>query len=184
MKIMKTMLWVTALVLLSTQLFATRYAKTTLSHLISSSTHIVQGEVVSVESYWKNAQRNSIYTRVMVSIESPIKGEVGNMVEITLRGGSIGEFSEEIEDTPQLKAGDKGIFFLIQHRDRYWIHSISLGYYQILEESNAVYNQLGTSVVENDLDLTKVSDAEFQVQYNYNEFLNTVKVYITEAEGN
>ncbi len=187
MKKQSYLLLVLIFALLFGQLYSTKYARTTLSKMINSSTDIIEGEVTSVESYWRTTEKNSIYTRVIIEIKENIKGDLKEQVEVTLRGGKIGEFGEEIDDTPQFNIGDKGVFFLINHRGKFWIHSISLGYYQIQEDSQTgssmVYNKLGTSVVENDLSLSKIQNGAFQVNYYYTEFVESVKGFVKNAEG-
>ena len=187
MKKQSYLLMVLIFALLFGQLYSTKYAKTTLSKMINSSTHIVEGEVTSVESYWRTPEKNSIYTSVTIKIDEKIKGDLQETVTVTLRGGKIGEFGEEIDDTPEFKIGDEGVFFLISHREKFWIHSMSLGYYQIQEDdqtgSKILYNKLGTSVVENDLSLSKIQSETFQVKYKYTEFVQSVKVLVKNAEG-
>ena len=60
MKKQSCLLVLMIIVLMSGQLLATKYARTTLSEIINTSTHIVQGEVISVESYWKNAEKKPL----------------------------------------------------------------------------------------------------------------------------
>jgi hypothetical protein len=143
-------------VIVTSVMLATTFNKTTLSKLVATSTDIIQGEIVKVESVWRTADKNSIVTRVTVAIEEVVKGSLTSEVVITVRGGKIGEFSEEIHSTPHYKVGQEGVFMLIKHRGQYFVHSIAMGYYEIQGNNkngqNYVVNSLiGSELVKNDI---------------------------------
>jgi hypothetical protein len=172
-------------VIVTSVMLATTFNKTTLSKLVATSTDIIQGEIVKVESVWRNADKNSIVTRVTVAIEEVVKGSLTSEVVITVRGGQIGDLSEIIHSTPKYEVGQKGVFMLIKHRGHYYVHSIAMGYYQI--QSNTKDGQqyivnplIGNELVENDIaglqsvnqDLDKKS--EHQQAYFLQQFIQAI----------
>jgi hypothetical protein len=79
-------------VIVTSVMLATTFNKTTLSKLVATSTDIIQGEIVKVESVWRTADKNSIVTRVTVAIEEVVKGSLTSEVVITVRGGQNRRF--------------------------------------------------------------------------------------------
>ena len=165
---------------------ATTFKSTTISKLVSTSTHIIKGKVVSVEPYWTTDKKNDIYTNVVIKIDEVLKGDISNEVVITLRGGQIGDLRVEVDYMPVLKSGDEGVFFLINHKGKFWIHSIAMGYYQLLDDHQTgkriVYSPIGNSVVENDVSLAKLNAADLNQKYDAQEFLEVIKGVIKNLE--
>jgi len=163
------------------------YKKTTLSHMINTSTTIIKGEVIGVYTYWKTDEKKNIFRDVTIEIESTIKGESKKSITVSLMGGEIEDLKQEIDDVPELKLGDKGVFFIVNHKGKNWIHSLSLGYYQIIEQSytgdEILYNKYENSVVKDDINASLNNKNLSSGKYKLNEFIEAVAAYVKKAEG-
>jgi len=165
---------------------ATTYRKTKLSHLINTSTTIIKGQVVGVKIYWATKEKKNIFRDVTIEVESTIKGVSRNTITVCLMGGQIGDLKQEIDDVPDLKNGDKGVFFLVNHKNKTWIHSLALGYFQIIEadtnEDEVIFNKFKNSVIETDINVHE-NGKYTSSQYNaLNEFVNAVSVYLNKGK--
>lgn len=85
--------------------------KMSLEELTSGAESVVVGTVVSSTSYW-NADQTNIYTEVVISVEDRLKGPAGNnTITIIVPGGTAGETTEWVEDTPVFVVGEQvGLF--------------------------------------------------------------------------
>ena len=83
-----------------------------LEELISKASIILRGTVSKVESHWNESQ-TMIYTSVTVSVESYFKGgTVAKVVTIEVPGGTVGETTLWVSDTPSFEEGQEVILFL------------------------------------------------------------------------
>ncbi len=80
--------------------------------LVNRSTAIVNGEVISINSYMTNNMR--IYTDVEVKVSNTVKGPINenSSVIFTIPGGRTNGFAMICSEMPELKVGDKSIFYL------------------------------------------------------------------------
>ena len=86
--------------------------KMSLEELTDGADSIVVGTVVSSSSHW-NADLTNIYTEVVISVEDTLKGPTGkNTITIIVPGGTVGEITQSLEDTPVFEAGEKVGLFL------------------------------------------------------------------------
>lgn len=85
--------------------------KTNWAQRADLSEKIVQGQVVSVKSYW-NAEGSLIFTDVTLLVERHFKGEGQRMMTLTIPGGTVGQETHLVSDTPHFSDGDYGVFFL------------------------------------------------------------------------
>ncbi len=84
-----------------------------LTERVNSSSTIVEGEVISKQSYW-DAKRQNIFT---VNIIKPFKSFKGMLlnnttIEVITMGGTVGLTRDEVSNALQLNVGDIGIFIL------------------------------------------------------------------------
>jgi len=83
-----------------------------LNQRVSNSSLIVEGEVMSKQSYW-NAEHNNIFTSNLVRITQTLKGSVNSsFLEIITKGGQVGNDLLVVEPSLQLNLNEKGIFLL------------------------------------------------------------------------
>ncbi len=85
--------------------------KTNWAQRVNLSENIIRGQVVEVKSYW-NPERTIIYTDVTIAIDEHIKGNGLNQVTITVPGGTVGNDTLWVSDTPQYKVGDYSVTLL------------------------------------------------------------------------
>lgn len=110
---------------------------------ISNSSQIIEGRVLSKQSYWNENQTN-IFTINWVEVYKVFKGQPLEFVEIITPGGTVGLQAEIITPALDLFVGDEGVFMLQE------------------------YNQpLQRSTAENISFLT-YSDTQGFYKYNYN----------------
>jgi hypothetical protein len=85
--------------------------KTNWGERVDLSEKIVRGEVVSVKSYW-NAEKTLIYTDIIVLVEEYLKGNGPKEIIIKIPGGTVGDKTQWVSDTPHFDVGDHGVIFL------------------------------------------------------------------------
>lgn len=84
----------------------------TLGERIRAAEMVVEGEVVSQQSFW-DTRRKNIYTSNIIRVYKAFKGEVrSQQVELITRGGTVGLKKHAVSSALQLKPGQQGVFFL------------------------------------------------------------------------
>jgi hypothetical protein len=85
----------------------------TFDDLISRAQVIFQGVVTDVRSQWagEGAQR-SIVSYVTFKIEDAVKGNPGGTYTIRMLGGTVGDQTVEVTDSPKFKVGNRDILFV------------------------------------------------------------------------
>ncbi|WP_299223253.1 T9SS type A sorting domain-containing protein [uncultured Psychroserpens sp.] len=79
---------------------------------VQSSTQIIEGKVISKESFW-DADQNNIYTANTVEVYKVFKGNPTlTTVEVITPGGTVGLHAEIVTPSLSLSKGDIGIFML------------------------------------------------------------------------
>ena len=87
------------------------------SQLIQTSDQIVYGKIVDVKSAW-NIQKTHIETTAQVLVNDTLKNSgtsiisPGSTILVTVAGGTVGNESEWVEDTPMLIKDTEAVFFL------------------------------------------------------------------------
>ncbi len=83
-----------------------------LADLTSKASTILQGKVSKVKSHWDKDQ-TMIYTSVSISVGSYLKGETeAREVTIEVPGGTVGDITLWVSDTPIFEEGQEVILFL------------------------------------------------------------------------
>ena len=92
---------------------ATTVIPPTFDQLVSQAELIFQGTVTEVASQWtgEGAQR-CIVTFVTFQIDEQIKGDAGASYTIRLLGGTVGDQTMEVTDSPKFARGDRDILFV------------------------------------------------------------------------
>lgn len=128
----------TFVILVSSALFLGLTVKyTTLEEITTGSNLIITGKVKSSHSVWED---KNIYTYYTIELDEIIKGQnTGNTVVVKQLGGRVGDIMQHIAGTPKLKENSEALLFLVNWKDAYWIHSIVLGYYEIIEKDGSSY---------------------------------------------
>ncbi|MEW6366062.1 MAG: hypothetical protein AB1714_15640 [Acidobacteriota bacterium] len=82
-----------------------------LKDLTAEATEIVTGTVLEAKADWTPA--GSIETRVKILIEDRLLGnEPGNVVELSIPGGEVGEMGLYVSDMPKFVEGTRVLVFL------------------------------------------------------------------------
>ncbi len=120
---------ITCIVILSLAL-TVEYAS--LEELTIESDKIVYGKVKDSYSVWED---KNIYTYTSIDIIQDVKDNSGNQRSITIKqlGGSVGDITQDVSGTPVLKNDSEVFLFLVNWKNHLWIHSIILGYYEVVE---------------------------------------------------
>ncbi|WCO01832.1 T9SS type A sorting domain-containing protein [Psychroserpens ponticola] len=134
-----------------------------LTEQIQASTQIVEGKVVSKNSFW-DINRENIYTSNIVEVYKVFKGESISTIEIITRGGTV-ELEAEIV-TPSLQLGlyDIGIFTL--HDNNTNITNNSTSTFQPYSEAQGFY-KYNT--------LSNVAANPFKIKQGINNFYNEIE---------
>ncbi|MGH1387840.1 matrixin family metalloprotease [Kordia sp.] len=77
----------------------------------NEATLIVEGKVISSESYWDTPHQN-IYTIHEISVYKNAKGTTARTIFIETQGGQVDNQLQEVSSTANLKNGYEGVFFL------------------------------------------------------------------------
>lgn len=85
----------------------------TFDELVGQAQVIFQGVVTDVRSQWvgEGAQR-SIVSYVTFKVEDAVKGKPGSTYTIRMLGGTVGDQTVEVTDSPKFKVGNRDILFV------------------------------------------------------------------------
>ncbi len=99
---------------------ATTVIPPTFEQLVQQAELIFQGTVSDVRSVWEGegAQRH-IDTYVTFQIADSVKGNPGASYTIRILGGTVGDETMEVTDTPKFKMGDRDILFVEHNNDQF-----------------------------------------------------------------
>ena len=113
MKLLRSFLLLSCLVLLVVPARATTVIPPTFDQLVNNAEMIFEGTVTGLRSEWigEGADRH-IVTYVTFKIEDAIKGKPGADYTIRMFGGTVDGHTMEATDTPRFKVGDRDILFV------------------------------------------------------------------------
>jgi hypothetical protein len=78
---------------------------------VDLSENIFRGRVVLVKSYW-NPEKTLVYTDVKVLVDEYLKGDGPKEITVNLPGGTVGEITQWVSDTPQFDVGSYYVILL------------------------------------------------------------------------
>lgn len=78
---------------------------------IENSSLVVEGQVVSKQSFW-DAEKKNIYTANTIQVYKVFKGSVYETIEVITKGGTVGLSAEVVTPSLKLNTDDIGIFML------------------------------------------------------------------------
>ena len=92
---------------------ATTVIPPTFDELVGQAELIFQGTVTDVKSEWvgEGAERR-IVSYVTFNVDEAIKGNAGTSYTIRMLGGTVGDRTMEVTDSPKFKVGDRDILFV------------------------------------------------------------------------
>jgi hypothetical protein len=99
---------------------ATTVIPPTFEQLVKQAELIFQGTVTDSRSVWEGegGQRH-IETYVTFNVEDSVKGQAGTSYTIRMLGGTVGDETMEVTDTPKFKVGDREILFVEHNNDQF-----------------------------------------------------------------
>ena len=99
---------------------ATTVIPPTFEQLVGQAELIFQGTVTDARSVWEGegGQRH-IETYVTFQIEDSLKGNAGASYTIRMLGGTVGDETMEVTDTPHFQVGDRDILFVEHNYDQF-----------------------------------------------------------------
>lgn len=84
--------------------------------LTAEADAVVQGEVLSVESY-RDARRDRVFTRVTLGVSEYLKGHGPDEVIVRVAGGVVGDLEYRVLGAPQFAVGEEVVLFLQARTD-------------------------------------------------------------------
>ena len=96
------------------------------------SESVVQATVLDVRSAW-NDERTAIFTYVTLEVKGRLHGRADNQLVVRVPGGTVGDFTTEMEGAPQFRQGDEVVAFIAR-----WYDGVPMvaGYAQGLSKIN------------------------------------------------
>jgi hypothetical protein len=126
---------------------ATTVIPPTFDELVNQAELIFQGTVTDVRSEWigEGANRH-IVSYVTFRIDDQIKGDAGANYTLRMLGGTVGDQTMEVSDSPKFVAGDHDILF-VENNGRQFIPLVGIMHGRFHIRHN---DQTGADVVLND----------------------------------
>lgn len=94
-------------------LSATTVLPTSFDDLVREAATIVRAETTEVHSEWRDgAAGREIVTKVTLRVQRSLKGDAPTMIELVFLGGTIGDTTLELSDSPRFAAGDRDFLFI------------------------------------------------------------------------
>ncbi len=81
------------------------------TELINSSEFVVEGKILSSESYWDRLHRN-IYTSYTIGVENILKGTVEERITVAVKGGRVNQTWQLVVPSVELQVGAVGVFLI------------------------------------------------------------------------
>ncbi|WP_298239468.1 T9SS type A sorting domain-containing protein [uncultured Algibacter sp.] len=121
--------------------FAIVSAQETISEIplnkqVDLSTQIIEGKVISKESFWDETHSN-IYTKQTIQVHKVFKGQAFETVEVITKGGVVDLEAQVVSHSLHLNNGDVGLFVLKQHSSN--IQSNRNNSFQTVSDAQSFY---------------------------------------------
>ena len=144
---------------------ATTVIPPTFEQLVQQAELIFQGTVTDVKSVWEGqgAQRH-IDTYVTFQVGDSVKGNAGSTYTIRMLGGTVGDETMLVTDTPKFSVGDREILFVEHNLDQFVpLVGISHGRFHVQSDRETGRDIVVNSEGEPVRDLTKLGREEESV---------------------
>lgn len=107
---------------------ATTVIPPTFDQLVNRAEVIFEGTVENVTSQWtgEGAQRH-IVSLVTFTVNESIKGEAGATYTLQMLGGTVGDETMEVTDSPKFASGDRDILF-VENNGRQFVPLVGIMY--------------------------------------------------------
>src|SRR5438445_629430 len=100
----------------------------TFEQLVQQAELIFQGTVTDVRSVWEGegAQRH-IDTYIRFRIDENVKGNATSSYTLRVLGGTVGDETMEVTDSPKFKVGDREILF-VEHNNEQFVPLVGINH--------------------------------------------------------
>jgi hypothetical protein len=95
---------------------ASTFLKVDIPTLKKMSESVVHAKVVDVRSAW-NDEGSAIFTYVTLDVKGRLHGNADNQLVVRVPGGTVGDFTSEMEGAPQFEKGDTVVAFIARWYD-------------------------------------------------------------------
>jgi hypothetical protein len=95
---------------------ASTFLKVDIPTLKKMSESVVQAGVVDVRSAW-NDEGSAIFTFVTLEVTGRLHGTAEGQIVVRVPGGTVGDFTSEMEGAPQFHKGDEVVAFIARWND-------------------------------------------------------------------
>ena len=92
------------------------FLKVDIPTLNRMSESVIHARVVDVESAW-NAEGSMIFTHVTLQVIGRLRGAGEDRIVVRVPGGTVGDFTSEMEGAPQFQRGDEIVAFIARWKD-------------------------------------------------------------------
>jgi hypothetical protein len=141
---------------------ATTVIPPTFDQLVQQAEVIFQGTVTNVRSVWEGegAQRH-IDTYVTFQVQESMKGNAGVSYTIRMLGGTVGDETMEVTDTPKFNVGDRDILF-VEHNNEQFVPLVGIkhGRFRVQHDEQSGRDVVLNGEGEPVRDLTKLGREE------------------------
>lgn len=137
---------------------ASVFLKVDIPTLNRMSDSVVHARVVDVQSAW-NADGSSIFTHVTLKVLGRLRGTTGDQIVVRIPGGTVGDFTIQMEGAPRPALHDEIVAFIGK-----WDDGVAMiaGYEQGM--SHVEHDNLGNAILRDGLaDGMPMSDLVRQV---------------------
>jgi len=144
---------------------ATTVIPPTFEQLVQQAELIFEGTVTEVKSVWEGegAQRH-IDTYVTLQVADSVKGDAGSSYTIRLLGGTVGDETMMVTDTPTFSVGDREILFVEHNFDQFVpLVGISHGRFHVQSDKETGRDMVVNGEGEPVRDVTKLGREEESV---------------------
>jgi hypothetical protein len=109
------------------------------SDLVKSSSAVIEGEVISIESRW-TSDRRIIVTDAVVRVWDVLGGKAADVVQVKTFGGTVDGFTVEASGFPTFTAGERVLLFLEPDTEagRLRVNGYQQGLYRIVQRPDGV----------------------------------------------
>src|SRR5258706_264333 len=95
---------------------ASTFLKVDIAALKKMSESVVHANVVDVRSAW-NDEGSAVFTYVTLEVRGRLHGVSDNQIVVRVPGGTVGDFTSEMEGAPQFHKGDHVVAFIARWYD-------------------------------------------------------------------
>ena len=95
---------------------ASVFLKEDVGSLKKASEAVVHAKVVDISSYW-NADRTLIFTDVRLEVKGKLHGSAGAEIVVRVPGGTVGDFTVDMEGAPRFAMDDEVVAFIGRWHD-------------------------------------------------------------------